>query len=265
MRGHGTRRVAGLAIVLAFALAALGAPWLAGRDPLAQNLALRLRPPALIDPHSAYPLGSDELGRDLWSRLLFGARTSLLIALASTTLATTLGVVLGMAAGYRGGLTDVLLARWSDIQQAIPYLILAVAVVAVLGSSPLVLVLVLGLTSWITFFRVVRAQTLSLRESDFVLAARACGATTARILGRHILPNLAATIAVLATVLATNIIVFEAALGFLGLGVPPPAPSWGALIAEGREYLDSAWWLSVVPGGALGLFTLGLVLLGEGD
>ncbi|MBI5879583.1 MAG: ABC transporter permease [Chloroflexi bacterium] len=258
-------RLAGFALVLAFVLVALAAPLLAGRDPLAQELALRLRPPALADPHSNFPLGSDALGRDLWSRLLYGMRTSLAITAASTVLATMIGVALGLLAGYRGGLAGTFIARWADIQQAIPYLILAVAVVAVLGSTPAILVLVLGLTSWITFFRVIRAQTLSLRESEFVLAARACGARDARILFRHLLPNLAGTIAVLATVLATNIIVFEAALGFLGLGVPPPAPSWGALIAEGRETIDTAWWLAVAPGGALALLTLGLVLLGDAE
>ena len=256
-------RAAGLALTLAFAALALCAPLLAGRDPLAQDLARRLQPPAWLDARSDFALGSDELGRDLWSRLLFGARTSLAISFSATLIATGLGVALGMAAGYRGGAADALLSRLADVLQSVPYLALAIAVVAVLGSGVPQLVLVLGLTGWVTFYRVVRAETLSLRYRDFVLAARAVGATPARLLARHLLPNLASTIAVLATVLATNIVVFEAALGFLGLGVPPPQPSWGALIASGREYVETAWWLSVVPGAALALFAFGLVLMGD--
>src|SRR5262249_5970299 len=151
---------------------AVGAPLLTTQDPLAQNLVMRLRPPVFIHSDSGYLLGSDALGRDLLSRLLFGARNSLLIAFASTFLATGIGVSLGLFAGFFGGRMDALLSRWADVQQAVPYLILAVAVVAVLGSSVQNLIVVLSLTSWITFFRVVRAQTLTLRESDFVLAAR---------------------------------------------------------------------------------------------
>jgi peptide/nickel transport system permease protein len=255
--------VIGLAIVLAIVAAAVGAPLLAARDPLAQELTLRLRPPAFLDARSPFMLGSDGLGRDLLSRLLFGARTSLFIAFGATVLATAIGVSGGLLAGYRGGRVDALFSRWADVQQAIPYLALAIGVVAVVGSSSTTLIAVLGLTTWLSFFRVVRAQTLALRASDFVLAARAVGATPARIMRRHILPNVLGTIAVLATVLATNVIIFEASLGFLGLGVPAPAPSWGALIADGREYLADAWWLSTFPGALLALLALGLNLAGD--
>lgn len=253
----------GALIVGVIVACALGAPWLATHDPLAQNLPLRLRPPMLLDARSEFVLGSDALGRDVWSRLLFGARTSLLIAFSATLLATSIGVSMGLLAGFRGGRLDALLSRWADVQQAIPYLALAIAVVAVLGSSARNLILLLGLTTWLSFFRVVRAQTLTLRASDFVLAARAIGAADARIMARHILPNLLGSVVVLITLLATNIVVFEASLGFLGLGVPPPQPSWGGLIADGREYIADAWWLSTVPGALLALLALGLNLLGD--
>lgn len=260
---YASSRLAGLAIVLGIVAAAAGAPALARFDPLAQELTLRLRPPVFLDATSPFVLGSDGLGRDLLSRLLFGARTSLLIAFGATLLATAIGVSAGLLAGYRGGRIDALLSRWADVQQAIPYLALAIGVVAVVGSSSFTLIAVLGLTTWLSFFRVVRAQTLSLRESDFVLAARAVGATPTRIMRRHILPNVLGTLAVLATVLATNVIIFEASLGFLGVGVPAPAPSWGGLIADGRDYLADAWWLSTFPGALLALLALGLNLLGD--
>lgn len=253
----------GALIVAVVVASAIFAPLLPTHDPLAQNLAMRLRPPAFLDPHSEYVLGSDALGRDVLSRLLFGARNSLLIAFASTALATLIGVSLGLAAGFRGGRVDALLSRWADIQQAMPYLILAVAIVAVLGSSAQNLIVVLSLTSWISFFRVVRAQTLGLRAREFVLAARAVGATSLRLVLRHILPNLLSSILVLATLLTTSIVIFEASLGFLGLGVPPPQPSWGGLIADGRDDLADAWWISTVPGAWLALLALGLNLLGD--
>ena len=254
---------AGFLIITAIILCALAAPLLAPRDPLAQDLAARLRPPAFLDPASGYWLGSDALGRDTYSRLLYGARVSLFISFAATVLATGIGVALGLLAGFRGGRLDALLSRWADIQQAIPYLILAIAVAAILGSTLLNLILILGLTTWLSFFRVVRAQTLTLRESDFVLAARAIGARERSIIWRHILPNVLGTVAVLVTILATNIILFEASLGFLGLSVPPPQPSWGGLIADGRDYLADAWWLSTIPGALLALLAMGLNLLGD--
>ncbi len=256
------KRLGVLVISLIIASAAC-APMLSPHDPLTQNLALRLRPPAFMDTGSRFVLGSDALGRDLLSRLLFGARTSLVIVFASVLLAMSIGVSLGLTAGFMGGRIDALLSRLADIQQVIPYLILTIAVVAVLGSSTFNLIIVLGLTSWITHFRVVRAETLSLREREFVLAARAVGASPMRILARHIFPNVLSSVVVLATLLAANIIIFEASLGFLGLGVPPPQPSWGGMIAEGRDYIADAWWISMMPGALLALLVLGLNLIGE--
>jgi peptide/nickel transport system permease protein len=243
----------GALIVVLISTCAVCAPLITAYDPLAQNLSARLQPPS-----SQFFFGSDALGRDVLSRALFGARASLLIASAATLLAFCLGVSLGLVAGFVGGRIDALLSRLADIQQAIPYLILAIAVVAVLGSNMLNLIVVLGLTSWLTFFRVTRAQTLSLRTQEFVIAADASGASPIRIIMRHILPNVWSSLRVLLTVIAANIILFEAALGFLGLGVPPPQPSWGSLIADGRDYLADAWWITVMPGAVLLLLGLGL-------
>lgn len=255
--------VAGAALVGLVVACALLAPWLGTRDPLAQDLSARLRPPALLDAGSPFALGSDALGRDVWSRLLFGARSSLLIAFVSTACATSIGVAGGLAAGFAGPRVDALLSRVADVQQAIPYLVLVIAIIAVLGSSIPNLIAVLGLTSWVTFFRVVRAETLVLHESEFVMAARALGASPLRIVTRHVLPNVLTSVIALVTLLATNIVLFETSLGFLGLGVPPPQPSWGGLIADGRDYIAAAWWISVLPGGALTLLALGLHLIGE--
>ena len=255
--------IVGSAIVGVVVACAVFAPWLSARDPLAQDLSARLSPPGLIDARSPYVLGSDALGRDVWSRLLFGARNSLLVASLSTVCATTLGVGSGLVAGFAGRRVDALLSRVADVQQAIPYLILVIAIIAVLGSSLLNLIAVLSLTSWFALFRVVRAETLALREREFVLAARALGARPARILVRHVLPNVLSSVIALVSLLATNIILFETSLGFLGLGVPPPEPSWGGLIADGRDYIAGAWWISVLPGTVLALLALGLQLISE--
>src|SRR5437588_3712536 len=225
--------IAGTAIVGVVVVWAVLAPWLSTRGPLAQDLSARLSPPSLLDVRSPYVLGSAALGRDVLSRLLYGARNSLLVALLSTVCATTIGVGSVLVAGYAGRRIDALLSRVADVQQAIPYLVLVIAIIAALGSSLLNLIAVLSLTSWFTLFRVVRAETLALREREFVLAARGLGARPERILVRHVLPNVLSSVIALVTLLATNIILFETSLGFLGLGVPPPEPSGGGLIADG--------------------------------
>ncbi len=251
-------------LVLAIVGLALLAPWISPHDPLAQVLTDRLKPPAwLPGGSSTYLLGTDANGRDLLSRILWGARTSLEIGVLSVLLGAAIGVSAGLLAGYRGGWLDTLIGRLADIQQAIPLLILALAVISVVGSSILNLVLVLGIGSWLFYYRVVRGEVLAVRERPYVDAARAVGAGDGRILLRHILPNVAGSIVVIVTLELPQVILFTAGLTFLGLGVPPPTPEWGRLIFEGRDYLQSAWWLTVEPAVFLVLFVLGVNLLGD--
>jgi len=256
--------VVGGTLVVAIVVLAILAPWISPHDPLAQVLAERLKPPAwLPGGSSTYLLGTDTNGRDLLSRILWGARTSLEIGLLTVVLGSVIGVGAGLLAGYRGGWLDTLIGRLADIQQAIPLLILALAVIAMLGSSIVNLVLVLGIGSWPYYFRVVRGEVLAIRERAYIDAARAAGVGGGRILLRHILPNVAGSIIVLVTLELPQVILFTAGLTFLGLGVPPPTPEWGRLIFDGRDYLQSAWWLTVEPAAVLVLFVLGVNLLGD--
>jgi peptide/nickel transport system permease protein len=251
-------------IVVAIVLMAVLAPLISPHDPLAQVLVDRLKPPAWLPGGTAgYLLGTDANGRDILSRIIWGARTSLEIGLLSVALGAGIGVSAGLLAGYRGGWVDLLIGRIADIQQAIPLLILALAVIAVVGSSILNLVIVLGAGSWLYYYRVVRGEVLAIRERPFVEAARAVGAGDWQIVGRHILPNIAGSIVVIVTLEIPQVILFTAGLTFLGLGVPPPTPEWGRLIFEGRDYLQDAWWLTLAPAGFLVLFVLGVNLLGD--
>ena len=251
-------------IVLVASLLALLAPLVSPHDPLAQVLVDRLKPPAWLPGGTAsYLLGTDANGRDILSRIIWGGRTSLEIGLLSVLLGSLIGVTAGLLAGYRGGWLDTIIGRVADIQQAIPLLILALAVIAVVGSSILNLVIVLGGGSWLYYYRVVRGEVLAVRERPYIEAARAVGVADRRILGRHILPNVAGSIVVIVTLEIPQVILFTAGLTFLGLGVPPPTPEWGRLIFEGRDYLQSAWWLTLEPAAFLVLFVLGVNLLGD--
>lgn len=251
-------------IVLAIVLMAILAPLISPHDPLAQVLVDRLKPPAWLPGGTTeYLLGTDANGRDILSRIIWGARTSLEIGLLSVILGAGIGVTAGLLAGYRRGWVDLIIGRIADIQQAIPLLILALAVIAVVGSSILNLIIVLGAGSWLYYYRVVRGEVLTIRERPYVEAARAVGAGDWQILGRHILPNIAGSIVVIVTLEIPQVILFTAGLTFLGLGVPPPTPEWGRLIFEGRDYLQGAWWLTLAPGAFLVLFVLGVNLLGD--
>ncbi len=251
-------------IVLAVVLMAVFAPLISPHDPLAQVLVDRLKPPAwLPGGSSTYLLGTDANGRDILSRIIWGGRTSLQIGVLSVALGASIGVTSGLLAGYRGGWLDLIIGRLADIQQAIPLLILALAVIAVVGSSILNLVLVLGAGSWLYYHRVVRGEVMAIREHPYVEAARAVGAGDWRIVTRHILPNVAGSIVVLVTLEIPQVILFTAGLTFLGLGVPPPTPEWGRLIFEGREYLQTAWWLTLAPAAVLVVTVLGVNLLGD--
>lgn len=242
-------------VILVGALASLLAP----ADPTFQVLSDRLAPPG----SPGHPLGTDALGRDELSRLMYGARASMLVALSAVVVAGTVGVVLGLLGGYLGGTADAIVMRLADIQLSIPYLVLAIAVVAVLGTSSINLVLVLGLVGWVFYARVVRAEVLSVKQREYVEAARAIGTPGWRIVLRHVLPNVRASIIVMATLETPRMILSEAALSFLGLGIQPPTPSWGNMVADGRDYLANAWWLTTVPGLAIVGFAVAVSVLGD--
>jgi peptide/nickel transport system permease protein len=254
----------GLAIVLLIVAAALFSPLLSPFDPQAQSLADRLLPPL---EHSAdgalHLLGTDQLGRDMMSRLIYGARVSLLVGLGATALAGLVGVTLGILAGYLGGWVDDVITRLADVQLALPYILLAIAVLAILGGGLVNIILVLSLTQWVTYTRVVRGSVLSIREKDFVLAAAALGQRPLAIMRRHVLPNIVAPVTVIASFAVAQTIVAEAALSFLGLSVPPSIPSWGGMLADGRSYIIFAWWLAALPGLAITITVIGVNLLGD--
>jgi len=244
-----------LAILALFALAALAAPWLSPHDPLRQSLLLRLRPPGTLDARQGlFALGTDDLGRDLLSRILYGARASFAVAILSVAVSLGVGVTLGLAAGWMRGWVATLIMRLVDTMLSIPAILLAVLTVAVIGPGFLDLVLVLGLTRWPRYTRVAYAATLQVAAMPYIQASVMAGAGAGRILRRHVLLNIAGPLMVVATSEFGLMILFEAGLSFLGLGIQPPAPSWGSIMSAGRQYVERAWWLTVFPG--LGLFTL---------
>jgi peptide/nickel transport system permease protein len=240
-------------------LATLAAPVLAPRDWDAQDLAHRLAPPGSVGSL----LGTDSLGRDILARVLYGGRVSLLVGVTAVVLSGAAGTLLGLTSGYFGGWWDGLVMRVVDVWQAVPYLALALGIAVVLGPGVQNVVLVLALSSWPTFARVVRGQALSVRTSEAVLAAQVVGATDLRILSRHILPQVAGTIVVLASLLVPSMILFEASLSFLGVGVQRPTPSWGNMLLDGVDVLDAAWWVAFFPGLAVLLAALAVNVLGD--
>ena len=257
--------VLALVILLATAIAAAFGPALAPFDPNRQNLILRLADPMSSGPDgSVFWLGSDVLGRDVLTRLLYGARVSLLVGIAAIAVGGTIGIVAGLLSGYFGGWVDDVIMRLGDIQLAFPFILLAIMFLVVLGSGIWNLILVLGVGQWVTYARIVRADTLSLREKEFVEAARALGDSTTSIIFRTILPNILAPLTVIASFNVASVILSEAALSFLGLGVPPSVPTWGSMLAESRDTLvANKWWLAVFPGVAIVLTVLSFNILGD--
>jgi peptide/nickel transport system permease protein len=254
--------IAGALVLLLLVLAAVFADQLAP-SAAAQQLLERLDPPAWAGGAHGYLLGSDGLGRDILARMIQGARVSLSVGLAGVVVSGGIGISLGLLAGYFGRGWDRVIMRVADVQQAIPVLVLAVAVAAILRPSVVNLVAVLALTTWFTFARVVRAEVLSIREMLFVESARSVGADALRIITRHILPNAAASIIVIATLQVGNLILFEASLSFLGVGVPVTTPTWGRMVFDGIEYVDTAWWIALFPGIAVMLIVLATNLVGD--
>ena len=253
---------AGLATLVIAVSSAVLASWLAPYDPVQGDLLQRLKPPGMAGG-GLHLLGTDQLGRDVLSRLIYGSRISLLVGSVSVVLGGLVGLLLGLAAGYFGNWFDSVVMRVVDIQMAFPYVLLALVIVALVGTSLLNLIMIFTVTEWYVYARVVRATTLSLRQREFVSAAIALGDSHIRILLRHILPNVVSPLTVIASFEMAKIISTEAALGFLGLGVPPPTPSWGSMLADGREYLRDAWWVSVFAGIALMLTVLAINFLGD--
>ena len=254
-----------LFILFVVAVVAIFGPAFSPMDPNRQNIMLRLAEPGAPGARGAiHWLGSDGLGRDVLSRLLYGARISLLVGICAILVGGTIGVIAGLVSGYFGGWIDDIIMRLGDIQLAFPFILLAIMFLVVLGPGVGNLILVLGIGQWVTYARIVRAQTLSLREKEFVEAARALGDTTPSIIFRTILPNIVAPLTVIASFNVAAVILSEAALSFLGLGVPPEVPTWGSMLAESREQLlANKWWLAVFPGLAIVVTVLSFNILGD--
>lgn len=257
----------GALIFVLFLFIALLSPILAPHDPAAQDLKRRLSPPIGLGMEKAsleYPLGNDNLGRDILSRLLVGSRVSLVVGVSTILLASSVGSLIGAVSGFYRGLLDNIVMRIVDTWMAFPSLLLAIAFGAALGPGLFNLVLALSLTIWVVYCRVVRAEVLSIRERDYVLAARAMGASDLRIILRHVLPNVLAPILVISTLQMGIVIISEASLNFLGVGVQSSVPTWGGMLSDGREFMRDAWWLATFPGLAISIVVLGVNLLGDG-
>jgi peptide/nickel transport system permease protein len=254
----------GALILFIFLLSAIFAPYIAQHDPLAQDISKRLMPPFSQENGKApFYLGTDQLGRDILSRIIYGGRITLFVGFVCACIASVVGSLLGVVAGYFGGKLDSIIMRIADVQLSFPFIILAIALVAVFGPNLTNIVIILGLTSWVRFARVVRADAMLLRELDYVSAAVAIGANHARIVFRHIIPNIISPIIVVATLEIPRMILMEAGLSFLGLGIQPPKPSWGSMASDGRVYINIAWWVTTFPGLAIMLVVLSVNLMGD--
>lgn len=257
--------VVGMVLVILFLLIGLFSPWLILHNPNDQNIFNRFQPPFWMEGGSLeHPLGTDELGRDLYSRIIYGSRVSIALGLTVVFFATTIGIVMGLISGYFGGTIDAIIQRIVDILLAFPYLVFAIGLMAVLGRGIINLFLVLLYKEWVTPCRVVRGDVLAVRESEYVEAARSVGAGHLHIMIREILPNVLSSVIVVATLRVAWIILMEASLSFIGVGVPLTTPSWGMIISDGRGFITRQWWLSTFPGIAILLTVLGINLMGQG-
>jgi peptide/nickel transport system permease protein len=264
LRKHPLALLGGI-VILVYVLAAILAPYITAYDPARGNLRLRLDPPAWHPEGDwAYALGTDAQGRDLLTRIVYGARVSLTVGLLSVGISATVGTILGAITGYFRGRLDDLVSRFADLLLAFPYLIFAIGVMAFLGSGFTNLILALTFKGWVEFFRLVRGETLSEKTQEYVEAARVTGLRHAAIIAREILPNIIQSVFVLSTLRMGHMIIMEASLSFLGLGIPPHIPAWGSMVAAGRDYLLVAWWVSTFPGLAILFLVLSINVFGEG-
>ena len=258
---RGRLETIGAAMVVSLLVVAILAPWLATHDPTRAVAATYGDPGA---PSWAFPMGTDQLGRDVLSRIIYGARISMIVGVVATSITIAIGVLIGLSSGFFGGTVDLILMRFTDVMLSLPVLLLAMAFVAVLRPSLGSILLVIGLVSWTSVARVVRAETLAMVQRDFVIASDALGASSPRMIGRHVLPNVMPVIVVMAALGVSGTLLLEAALSFLGLGVPPPTPSWGRMIEEATIYFRTAPWLATFPGLAIFYAVLGFNLFGYG-
>jgi peptide/nickel transport system permease protein len=245
-------------------VAGLAAPLVVPYDPLEQNVIDRLQPPMLMSGgSSAHVLGTDQLGRDVLARLVYGARIALAVGGLAVAVSAVLGLVIGLVGGYYGGAADAILMRLLDIQMSMPFMLLALAIVGIYGPSLGNIIVVLTITGWVVYARVIRAEVLSLRSREFVVACRSLGGSNRRIIVRHLLPNVVPSLIILAALEIGRMMLLESALSFLGLGIRPPNPSWGSMLAEGRAYVTSAWWLATCPGLAVSFTVLSLNIVAD--
>jgi ABC-type dipeptide/oligopeptide/nickel transport system permease subunit len=256
--------LAAAGVLLLIIFITLAAPWLAPYSPVEVDIRHRLGPPAWMEGGKTdHWFGTDQIGRDLLSRMIYGGRVSLLIGVTAVAISSTIGVLLGLAAGYFGAKIDWIIMTLINVMLTFPFVLLALAVIAVLGPSLLNMILVLGVAGWPIYARVIRAETMALREREFVVAGRALGMSHARIIFGQILPNLISAITVVATLQIAQVIILESFLSFLGLGVQPPTPAWGNMLGEGRVYMLNSWWIAAFPGAAIFVTTLVINLMGN--
>lgn len=256
--------VAAGAVMLLVVASAVCAPWIAPYSPVTVDIQHRLGPPAWMEGGTrAHLLGTDQIGRDLLSRVIYGGRVSLLIGTAAVLVSSSIGVLLGLAAGYFAGRIDWTIMTLVNVMLTFPFVLLALAVIAVLGPSLVNMIIVLGVADWPLYARVIRAETMAIREREFVLAGRALGMSHFRIIFNQILPNLVSVIVVIATLQVARVIILESFLSFLGLGVQPPTPAWGNMLGEGRVYMLNSWWIATFPGLAIFITTLTINLMGN--
>lgn len=254
----------GFVTLLLVILASVFAGQLSPYDPAKQNLLDKLMPPAWCEGGSAsHLLGTDSLGRDVLTRCLYGARISLVVGVCSVAVAGVIGTVLGLLSGYYGGWIDSLIMRIADAFHAIPRILLAMVVLFVMGPSVFTLIMVIGVTNWVTYARMIRSEVLTIKEKEYIKASRTIGVTDREIILRHVLPNVAAQFIVVSTISVASSIIIEATMSFLGLGIQPPTVSWGVMLADGRNYLATNWWVCTFPGVAITVTVMGIMFLGN--